>query len=57
MGMRSNVAGGLPPIAVCQLIQLALNHRHRGQAPSHILITFQFWICFGSSFVTTVTES
>ncbi|MGR3886002.1 hypothetical protein FW764_03355 [Pseudomonas sp. 1152_12] len=34
-----------------------LLHRLREQARSHILTSFQFGICLGSSFVTTVTES
>src|SRR5450830_23312 len=37
---KTNVGGGLPPIAVYQLTYLSLTHRHRGQAPSHILIRF-----------------
>ena len=31
-----NVGGGLPPIAVGQTAYLLSDHRHRGQAPSHI---------------------
>ncbi len=31
---NQNVGAGLPAIAVCQLIQLQLNHRHRRQASS-----------------------
>ena len=34
--MRSNVGGGVLPIAVCQPNYLALTHRYREQAPSHI---------------------
>ena len=33
---NQNVAGGLPPIAVCQSASVWLIHRNRGQAPSHI---------------------
>ncbi len=33
---RSNVGGGLLPIAVGQSASTWLKHRHRGQAPSHI---------------------
>ncbi|CRM30092.1 hypothetical protein [Pseudomonas sp. 37 R 15] len=32
---KSNVGGGLPPMAGCQSMQLQLTHRHREQAPSH----------------------
>ncbi|AZF07658.1 hypothetical protein C4J94_4937 [Pseudomonas sp. R5-89-07] len=35
---KTHVGGGSPPIAVCQSQYLKLNHRYRGQAPSHILI-------------------
>ncbi|AZE90830.1 hypothetical protein C4J97_4157 [Pseudomonas orientalis] len=30
------VGGGLPPMTVCQSVQVDLIHRYRGQAPSHI---------------------
>ncbi|CAI8894608.1 hypothetical protein EMIT0357P_30333 [Pseudomonas marginalis] len=33
---KTNVGGGLPPIAVCQPRIYRLIHRYRGQAPSHI---------------------
>ncbi|KAB0510833.1 hypothetical protein F7R08_28650 [Pseudomonas extremorientalis] len=35
----SNGGGGLPPMAVCQLMHLWLSHCNRGQAPSHSLIS------------------
>ncbi|PLR64379.1 hypothetical protein QCBJ_06475 [Pseudomonas sp. QC2] len=35
----SNVGGGLPPMAVCLLMQIWLSHCYRGQAPSHSLIS------------------
>ena len=35
----SNVGGGLPPMAVCQLMPLWLSHCYREQAPSHSLIS------------------
>ncbi|MET4713711.1 hypothetical protein ACVKS2_001611 [Pseudomonas sp. PvP125] len=34
---RSNVGGGLLPMAVCQLNIGWLSHCYRGQAPSHIV--------------------
>ena len=34
------MGGGLPQIAVCQSVHLLMIHRHRGKAPSHILIEF-----------------
>ena len=33
------VGGGLPPIAVCQLMNIWLIGRYRGQAPSHISLS------------------
>jgi hypothetical protein len=31
----------LPPMRVCQLLNLQLTHCYRGQAPSHIWIALQ----------------
>ena len=34
--LKTNVEGGLPPIAQCQSPLSWLIHRYRGQAPSHL---------------------
>ncbi len=41
---RSNVGGGLPPMAVYQPAYWPLTHRYRGQAPSHIGCANQAWV-------------
>ncbi|SFI26586.1 hypothetical protein SAMN03159342_02897 [Pseudomonas sp. NFPP04] len=37
--LGQSVGGGLPPMAVGQSLMSWLTHRHRGQAPSHSLIS------------------